>query len=151
MLAPPLDDFPATTESHERNSETVLSRNRHYCGYTQSAIFHANWWFFEGLRAIAVLPVCFHYGVPGLKGGFIGVDVFFVICGYLITKLLVNEISKTGTIDLWKFYGRRARRLLPAAWSQCSRWGLATKVLSPLEQKSLAKAAIVSSSYLSNV
>jgi peptidoglycan/LPS O-acetylase OafA/YrhL len=107
----------------------------------------------EGLRAIAVLSVVgFHYGVPGLKGGFIGVDVFFVISGYLITGLLVNENSKTGTIDLLKFYGRRARRLLPAALLvTIFTLGLGYKVLSPIEQKSMAKAAIASSSYLSNV
>jgi len=69
----------------------------------------------EGLRAIAILlVVAYHAGVPFLGGGFIGVDVFFVLSGYLITGLLVREIEKTGTIDLAGFYARRARRLLPA-------------------------------------
>jgi len=69
----------------------------------------------EGLRAIAILlVVAFHAGIPGFSGGYVGVDVFFVLSGYLITGLLVREIDQTGTVDLWSFYARRARRLLPA-------------------------------------
>jgi peptidoglycan/LPS O-acetylase OafA/YrhL len=68
----------------------------------------------EGLRGVAVLLiVAFHVGTPGFWGGFIGVDVFFVLSGYLITRLLVNEIDKSGGIDLPRFYARRVRRLLP--------------------------------------
>ncbi|GBE67528.1 hypothetical protein MFM001_39900 [Mycobacterium sp. MFM001] len=70
----------------------------------------------EGLRAVAVLAVVlFHAGVPGVGGGYIGVDVFFVISGFLITGLLWREASSTGTIRLRRFYGARARRLLPAS------------------------------------
>lgn len=70
----------------------------------------------EGLRAVAVLGVVlFHAGVPGVGGGFIGVDVFFVISGFLITGLLWREVSSAGTIRLRRFYGARARRLLPAS------------------------------------
>src|SRR5689334_8867027 len=70
----------------------------------------------EGLRAVAVLAVVlFHAQIPGLDGGFIGVDVFFVISGFLITGLLWRETSTTGTVRLRTFYGARARRLLPAA------------------------------------
>src|SRR5882762_6957582 len=69
----------------------------------------------EGLRAVAVLSVVgFHYGITALKGGFIGVDVFFVISGYLITAILAQELEQTGHIMLPRFYGRRMRRLLPA-------------------------------------
>ena len=71
----------------------------------------------EGLRAVAVLLVALcHAGVPGLAGGFIGVDVFYVISGYLITSLLIRGIgtrSARGTLK--NFYARRVRRLLPAA------------------------------------
>jgi peptidoglycan/LPS O-acetylase OafA/YrhL len=68
----------------------------------------------EGLRAIAVLAVvAYHAGVPGTAGGFVGVDVFFVISGFLITGLLLGERERTGRIDLVRFYGRRIRRLLP--------------------------------------
>ncbi|SOX53583.1 acyltransferase, partial [Mycobacterium ahvazicum] len=70
----------------------------------------------EGLRAVAVLGVVlFHASVPGVGGGFIGVDVFFVISGFLITGLLWREVSTAGTIRLRRFYGARARRLLPAS------------------------------------
>src|ERR1700758_5626291 len=70
----------------------------------------------EGLRAVAVVAVVlFHAGVPGLGGGFIGVDVFFVVAGFLITGLLWREASDSGTVRLARFYGARARRLLPAA------------------------------------
>ena len=68
----------------------------------------------EGLRAIAVIAVLlFHFGVPGMQGGYIGVDVFFVISGFLITSLLIAERSGTGRVSLRDFYARRIRRLLP--------------------------------------
>lgn len=69
----------------------------------------------EGLRAVAILFVLlFHFGLP-LTGGYIGVDVFFVISGFLITGLLLREAEREGRISLTGFYARRARRLLPAA------------------------------------
>ena len=70
----------------------------------------------EGLRGLAVLVVVlFHAGLAGMIGGFVGVDVFFVISGFLITGLLLREHERTGRIGLLQFYARRARRLLPAA------------------------------------
>ena len=68
----------------------------------------------EGLRALAVIPVVlFHAGVPGFGGGFVGVDIFFVISGYLITATIIEDLS-AGTFAFQTFYERRARRLLPA-------------------------------------
>lgn len=68
----------------------------------------------DGLRALAVLPViAFHAGVQQFSGGFVGVDVFFVISGYLITALIIAE-RRAGTFSLVGFYERRARRILPA-------------------------------------
>lgn len=70
----------------------------------------------QGLRALAVAAVIlFHAGVPGFSGGFVGVDVFFVISGFLITGNLLREVGSTGRIDLLQFWGNRAKRLLPNA------------------------------------
>lgn len=68
----------------------------------------------EGLRALAVAPIIlFHAGIPGFDGGFVGVDVFFAISGYLITGILLSRISSRN-FSILSFYERRARRLLPA-------------------------------------
>jgi peptidoglycan/LPS O-acetylase OafA/YrhL len=70
----------------------------------------------DGIRALAVAAVlATHAGIPFLPGGFIGVDVFFVLSGFLITSLLYDELVVMGRIDLGGFWTRRARRLLPAA------------------------------------
>ena len=70
----------------------------------------------EGLRAIAVMLVVLeHAGVSLVSGGYIGVDVFFVLSGFLITGVLIREVQSTGRVSLSQFYARRARRLLPAA------------------------------------
>ena len=68
----------------------------------------------EGLRGLAILlVVLFHAGAPAFAGGFVGVDLFFVLSGYFITGLLARELAETGTVDVGAFYGRRALRLLP--------------------------------------
>lgn len=68
----------------------------------------------EGVRALAVLAVVlYHFGVPGFSGGYVGVDVFFVVSGFLITSLLVAEREATGRVSFGNFYARRVRRLLP--------------------------------------
>ncbi len=70
----------------------------------------------DGLRAVAVtLVVLYHAGVPWISGGFVGVDVFFVISGFLITGLLLGEARRSGRISIPHFYARRVRRLLPAS------------------------------------
>ncbi|MGK3953417.1 acyltransferase family protein [Microbacterium sp. I2] len=70
----------------------------------------------EGLRAVAVGSVLLsHAGMQFAPGGFVGVDVFFVISGFLITSLLLREVERTGSVSMARFYARRARRLLPAA------------------------------------
>jgi len=71
--------------------------------------------FLDGLRAIAVVAVIlYHLDLAAVPGGFLGVDVFFVLSGYLITSLLLAEREVRGRIDFTGFYARRARRLLPA-------------------------------------
>jgi peptidoglycan/LPS O-acetylase OafA/YrhL len=70
----------------------------------------------QGLRGVAVLLVVLdHASVPGFRGGYVGVDVFFVLSGYLITRLLLADAISTGRISLIRFYVRRAKRILPAA------------------------------------
>lgn len=69
----------------------------------------------DGIRAVAILAVVlFHARLPWAEGGFTGVDFFFVLSGYLITRLLLREHDRSGRISLLDFYARRARRLLPA-------------------------------------
>ena len=71
----------------------------------------------DSLRALAVLAVIiYHIDVNYLPGGFLGVDLFFVLSGYLISSLIIKEYKKTGTLNLYNFYMRRARRLLPAVY-----------------------------------
>jgi peptidoglycan/LPS O-acetylase OafA/YrhL len=68
----------------------------------------------DGLRSVAVVPVIlFHAGLSAIRGGFVGVDVFFVISGYLITSIIIDQHQR-GTFSLLDFYARRARRILPA-------------------------------------
>ena len=106
----------------------------------------------EGLRAVAVLAVVlFHADVPGLGGGFVGVDVFFVISGFLITGLLWREANTTGTVRMRSFYGARARRLLPASATV----GIVTLIASalllpPLQVESVTVDGITSALYVSN-
>lgn len=106
----------------------------------------------EGLRAVAVLAVVlFHAALPGFGGGYVGVDVFFVISGFLITGLLWRELSTTGTVRLRSFYGARARRLLPASAAV----GVVTMIASaillpPLQVRPAISDGIASALYVSN-
>lgn len=107
----------------------------------------------EGLRAIAILLVAlYHAGLPLLPGGFIGVDIFFVLSGYLITALLIKEIETSGSVNFLAFYARRARRLLPAAACVVIvTLLLAQFIYAPQELVALAKDAITTSLYASNL
>jgi peptidoglycan/LPS O-acetylase OafA/YrhL len=107
----------------------------------------------EGLRALAImLVVAAHVGITGLGGGFIGVDVFFVISGYLITRLLMTEWSSTGRIDFIAFYARRARRLLPALLVMLACTAAAASVLlAPWEQADQARAMTWAAFWVSNI
>ncbi|MGJ4971946.1 acyltransferase family protein [Bradyrhizobium sp. HKCCYLRH1073] len=83
------------------------------------------------LRAIAVILVIgFHYGIPGFQGGFVGVDIFFVISGYLITRLIWAGIHRD-SFSFWAFYDRRARRLLPALYVMVLGTGIVAWFLAP--------------------
>lgn len=106
----------------------------------------------EGLRAVAVLAVVFfHAEIPGVRGGFVGVDVFFVISGFLITGMLWREAGRSGTINLRRFYGARARRLLPASATVGAITVIASILLLPaLQVKPIGIDAITSALYVSN-
>ncbi|OBH79296.1 acyltransferase [Mycobacterium scrofulaceum] len=106
----------------------------------------------EGLRGVAVLAVVlFHCSAPGVGGGFVGVDVFFVISGFLITGLLWREAATAGTVRLSRFYGARARRLLPASALVGVVTAIASAILlSPLEVKPVLIDGIASALYVGN-
>lgn len=104
----------------------------------------------DGLRAVAVVAVMlYHGGVSWAAGGFLGVDVFFVLSGFLITSLLVREWRRTGRIDLVAFWLRRARRLLPAMWVVVLAVAAFFLVV-PLEQSQLRGDSIATLAYVSN-
>lgn len=107
----------------------------------------------QGLRAVAVLSVLlFHAGVWGFSGGFVGVDIFFVISGFLITRILVREYDQTGTVDLRAFWLRRARRLLPNALLTVSAvLVLGVAIVPTYRQPDLAHDAGMALVFLANV
>ena len=94
----------------------------------------------EGIRGVAILLVVgFHAGIRALAGGFVGVDVFFVLSGFLITGLLAREVATTGDIDFQAFYARRARRLLPALLVVLvATIGLSLWLYAPIDQPAIA-------------
>lgn len=106
----------------------------------------------NGLRAYAVaLVVLFHFGVFGFTGGFIGVDVFFVISGFLMTSIIVKGLENK-TFNFLKFYISRSNRIIPALFVLCSVVGLVGWfTLTPQELKDYAKHAITSLGFISNI
>ncbi|MEO5974155.1 MAG: acyltransferase family protein [Ilumatobacteraceae bacterium] len=106
----------------------------------------------QGLRGIAVLLVVIYHTGLGLPWGFVGVDVFFVVSGFVITQLLVGELEKTGRIRFREFYARRARRLLPALAIVTVFVLLASVILmSPYgEQQQVAKTSQAASLFVAN-
>ncbi|MBC3196845.1 acyltransferase family protein [Pseudomonas poae] len=106
----------------------------------------------DGLRAIAVLAVVlFHFGVPGVTGGFVGVDVFFVISGFLITSIIWRE-RQAGRFSFVEFWARRARRILPALFvmivaTLVAGWFL----LAPKDYEELGRAAHYQVIFTSNL
>lgn len=109
----------------------------------------------NGLRAWAVTAVIlYHFGVSGFSGGFVGVDVFFVISGFLMTGIIVSglEIAGWAGFSVWKFYLARARRILPALIALCAMLlTLGWWVLLPIDFKALGTHAVFSLAFLSNI
>ncbi len=106
----------------------------------------------EGLRAVAIVTVLLcHAGVPFLAGGYVGVDVFFVISGFLITRLLLGEMEKRDTVSLRGFYARRAKRLLPLSALLLAVVGvLSIAIFSPLRATETSGDIISSALYVAN-
>jgi peptidoglycan/LPS O-acetylase OafA/YrhL len=106
----------------------------------------------EGLRGLAVLlVVLYHAGLPWLPGGFVGVDVFFVVSGYVITSLLVAEVRQADGVSLWGFYARRCRRILPAAgFVLVATCALAAVLMPPLARVTVARDVVSSALYSGN-
>ena len=106
----------------------------------------------DGLRSLAVIPVIlFHAGFGLFSGGFIGVDIFFVISGYLITTILLEEIGG-GRFSLARFYERRARRILPALFLVvCACIPFAWEMLPPKDMKNFSQSILSVVGYVSNI
>ncbi len=106
----------------------------------------------DGLRAVAVIPVIFfHAGVKYFEGGFIGVDIFFVISGYLITSILIQDIEKNN-FSLINFYDRRVRRILPALFFvMLITIPFAWIWMMPTQMEGFSRSLIASTLFLSNI
>lgn len=106
----------------------------------------------DGLRAVAVVPVImFHAGVGGVAGGFVGVDVFFVISGYLISRIILNDLEQ-GRFSIAHFYERRARRILPALFFMMAVClPLAWAWLLPRDMKQFSQSVAAVSFFSSNI
>lgn len=105
----------------------------------------------DGIRALAVIGVLLYHGdVGGLQGGFLGVDVFFVLSGFLITSIILEEFDKFGRIDFKQFYLGRARRLLPALVLMLLVVGVATAIFYRDAAHQFASDALASIFYVNN-
>ncbi len=105
----------------------------------------------DGVRALAVLAVLgFHEGLSWLPGGFLGVDVFFVLSGFLITDILASKFARDGRVGLNTFWQRRARRLLPALGLMLATVTAAVTVLEPSQRSTLPPALLGAVTYTSN-
>lgn len=105
----------------------------------------------QGLRAVAVLPVLiFHIWPEAMPGGYVGVDVFFVISGFLITGLLLRELERENTIGIARFYARRVRRLLPASTLVLLAVAGLTLTLPPSQWRGVASEIVASALYFEN-
>jgi peptidoglycan/LPS O-acetylase OafA/YrhL len=107
----------------------------------------------QGLRAIAVVAVLlYHFGVPGLSGGYVGVDVFFVVSGFLITGNLLREHARTGRVSLARFWSRRVARLAPPALLVIAATAAACVVfMPPLLWRSTAREALLATLGVANI
>ncbi len=107
--------------------------------------------YLDGLRAFAIIAVLlFHGDNNWLHGGFLGVEIFFVISGFIISKLLFDELQQTGRVDLSRFWIRRLRRLLPAAFTMMVSTWICVLVLFPAEISQISEDLPYGLSFLNN-
>lgn len=106
----------------------------------------------DGLRAVAVLLVLlFHLDVETLSGGFVGVDIFFVISGYLITQIILSELAR-GDFSIWRFYERRIRRIFPALFAMIAvTTAFAYWLLLPIDFKNFGQSVAAATLFSSNL
>jgi peptidoglycan/LPS O-acetylase OafA/YrhL len=106
----------------------------------------------EGMRAVAIVAVLLcHAGLSGAAGGYVGVDVFFVISGYLITRLLLGELDRESTVSLPRFYARRIRRLLPlSALLLATVAALSLVIFSPVRAEEVAHDLVACATWTAN-
>ena len=106
----------------------------------------------DGLRALAIIPVIlFHAGFQSFSGGYVGVDIFFVISGYLITTILASEL-RDGTYSIVGFYERRARRILPALFAMLAiSLPFAYALLNPADLRAFAKSLLGAVVFMANI
>lgn len=134
--------MPAGLDSARTEPASSPARNARALGYIPGL---------DGLRALAVTAVLlYHADLPWIPAGFLGVDVFFVISGYLITSLLLNESRRTGTVDFRRFWYRRVRRLLPALFLMIGVVAFYTVVFLPGEASKLRGDLVSSIFYVNN-
>lgn len=105
----------------------------------------------DGLRAIAILSVLAFHALPSsVGGGFVGVDIFFVISGYLISRIILSELAQ-GTFSFTTFYARRARRLFPSlATVAAATWAAGYYLLLPTDFASLGRHLLAGAGFASN-
>ncbi|HSO95760.1 MAG TPA: acyltransferase [Acidimicrobiia bacterium] len=149
-MTPPDDtleamDWPAPPEPDPAPAGAVAHDAR---GARRMAHFRA----LDGLRGVAVLAVVLYHFAPGVApGGFLGVDVFFVLSGFLITSLLVNELEGTRRVSLPAFWRRRARRLLPALFLVLAAIGVWALLLhNHVQAHNVANDALAAVGYIAN-
>jgi peptidoglycan/LPS O-acetylase OafA/YrhL len=151
-----MSGLPQSLRQWCASTKNAMGRSQHFAPQRDSEPFHRPTLKYrsdiDGLRAVGVLSVIlFHLSVPYVTGGFVGVDIFFVISGYLITKILADEIDE-GHYSLLGFYERRVRRIIPALFVMlCSVSIFACATLIPTFYLDVAKSAAAAAFSLSNV
>lgn len=142
LASPPVTAGEASNRAHLDRPSTLAGHHPNRLPYIPAL---------DGLRALAVMAVLlYHSGIGWLPGGFLGVEVFFVISGYLITSMLLGERQASGRVSLRMFWARRARRLLPAVFALVLAVLTYSAIFLPNEVAELRWDALAAAGYVSN-